>query len=293
MTRRVTALLGTFALLFVLPASAWAQGWGQQPQQPQQQQQPRQQQQPQQQPQQGWGQQPRQQQQPQQGYGQPQQGYGQQPYGQQQPVRPNPKAQWFSERGRVLVGPMFGLGGELESEISFPRANQAGDFDSDMLATMGGFLQYEAPVHTNVVLGARGAFGAFTTEDQDDADWARDMLFNFNALVKLRYPFLSSPGEVYVGVPVGLSLVLPSDDWEDSYRYQVETEMGVTWNMAVVGGLNYLMFDQFGLFVEGGWMLQNVAWEGDAPTRSGGTTKAEFEGSFSQFGLTAGVTIPL
>ncbi|QDG51027.1 hypothetical protein FIV42_09870 [Persicimonas caeni] len=289
MLRRVTALLGMSALFLVLPASAWAQGYGQQPPQQQpQQQQP--QQQPQQQSQQGYGQQPRQQ--PQQGYGQnPQQGYGQQPWGQQQqPVQPNPKAQWFSQRGRVLVGPMFGLGGELEAELSIPELDGSGDIESDMLTTLGGFLQYEAPVHPYVLLGARGAFGAFIAEMQDDDDYARDLMFNFDAVAKLRYPFLTAPGELYVGLPVGLSVIVPSEDWEDQDGFEAET--GVSWNMGVVGGLNYLLFEQFGLFVEGGWMLQNVALEGDVTT-SYGTFKGEFEGSFSQFGLTAGVTIPL
>lgn len=278
------------ALAMALPASAWAQDYRQDRQQERSQNQ-----------QQGYGQ-------GQQGYGQDQQqgygqgqrqqpGYGQQPYRPQQPAQPSPKSRWFSERGRILVGPLFGLGGEMDGEINVPEANSSSDFQDDMLTTVGAFLHYEMPVHPYVLLGGGGGLATFTTEILDDADWSRDMLINFNAIAKLRYSFISSPGEAYLGVPVGLSVILPSEDWEDSYEYRIEAETGVTWNAGLVGGINYLLFEQFGLFAEGGWMLQNVAWEGDGlvPLSNGqvAETKFEFEGSFSQFGLRLGVTVPL
>ncbi|MFP4598606.1 MAG: hypothetical protein ACLFVJ_10170, partial [Persicimonas sp.] len=192
----------------------------------------------------------------------------------------------FGEQHKIMVGPLFGLGGEFEGELENKVTGGTAEMDEDMLSTLGGFLHFEAPLHRHFVLGGRAAMGAFTAETQDDNDWSRDLLFNFNAVPKLRYPF-NAPGEVYVGVPVGMSLIMPSDDWEDEIG--VDAEMGINWNMSVVGGFNYLMFGEFGLFGEAGWMLQNVGWDGDDPAGD----KVELDASFSQFGINFGVVVPL
>ncbi len=174
-------------------------------------------------------------------------------------------------------------------ESTFDLSHQSGKnkVKEDMVTTLGGFLQYEAPVHSYVVLGARGSFGAFNFEEFADEDASRHLLFNVNGLMKLRYAFPGSPGELYAGVPIGLSVIVPSDGWED--RMGIDMDLGISWNMSVVGGFNYLLFGEFGLFGELGWAMQNVSLNGDYV----GNNKAKVRGSFNQLALNFGVVIPL
>lgn len=216
-----------------------------------------------------------------------QQGYGQQPQQQyyQQPHQPRPPHPYASQ-ARLFVGPLFGFGGEMEGNEEAPSASYKAKIKSDMVTTFGGFLQYEAPVHSFVVLGARGSFGGFNFENFADADASRHLLFNVNGLMKLRYAFPGSPGELYAGVPIGLSVIVPSDGWEDAGS---DMDLGISWNMSVVGGFNYLLFGEFGLFGELGWAMQNFSLNGE--NRNG--VKFKVNGAYNQLALNFGVVIPL
>lgn len=290
------AVCSLICLFFLSPAGLMAQGYPPQPQpqpvpqQPEyppapqyQQPPPPQYQQPppqyQQQPPPQYQQQPPPQYQ-QQGYGQPeQQQYYQQPH---QPRPPHP----YASQSRLFIGPAFGFGGKAESTQFQKSLNQKSKIKEDMATTFGALVQFEAPVHSFVVLGARGSFGAAISEDEADLDWSRTMFLNVDALMKFRFAFPGYPGEIYAGVPIGMSVVFPSSGWEDNYK--LDMGIGLSWNMAVVGGFNYLLFDQFGLFGELGWVFQTFWLNGEYESGN----KYEIDTAFSQLGLNFGIVIP-
>ncbi len=288
----VCSLICLFFLFFLIPGSLMAQGYPPQPE-PQPQPQPQYQQQPpppqyQQQPPPQYQQQPppQYQQQPpppqyqqQQGHGQPDQQYYQQPH---QPTPPHP----YASQHRLFIGPVFGFGGKLDgNEENEGWSQKKQKYKFDMETTFAGLIQYEGPVHKFVLLGMRGMFGAYRDEYSADKDMSRSMFFNIDALLKFRFSFPGMPGELYAGVPIGMSVLLPTRDWENR---GTDMDVGVSWNMSVVGGINYLMFGQFGVFAELGWMFQDVSITGEDSSGR----KHKHDTAFSQLGLNLGIVIP-
>ncbi len=271
------AVCSLICLFFLSPGSLMAQGYPPQPQpQPQPQAPP---------PQQEYAPPPPQYQQAppppqyqQQGYGEPQQQYYQQPH---QPRPPHP----YASQPRLFIGPVFGFGGTETGKEKNKASNEVFKLDNDMMTTFGGLLQFEAPVHEYVVLGARGVFKAWIKEWESDQDYSRHYLFNVDGIMKFRFAFPGAPGEIYAGVPIGLSVNVPSSQYKDR---DIDADIGLSWNMSVVGGFNYLLFGQFGLFGELGWMLQNISMDGKLPSGS----KFESSSAFSQLALNFGIVIP-
>lgn len=173
----------------------------------------------------------------------------------------------------------------METVHTVKSENKKGKYKDDMNTTFGALLQFEVPVHSFVILGARGTFNSAILEADSDADWSRTMFFNVDALMKFRFAFPGYPGEIYAGVPIGMSVVLPSSTWGD---LEVDMGIGLSWNMAVVGGFNYLLFDQFGLFGELGWVFQTYWLNGE----NNNSVKFSLDSAFSQLGLNFGIVIP-
>ena len=195
----------------------------------------------------------------------------------------------FKDASKVFAAGSAGLGGEFDGELSGDVVGFrfGEDIDGeDMESSLGGMLHYETPVHKWVSVGGRVSFGSFIDEARADEDWSRNLLLNLDVVPKLRYGLPDMPGEVYLALPIGPSLVFPSDDWEDEEG--VEFDTGVSWNVSFLIGADYMLFDQLALFAELGWTLQNVALEG---THQLGDV--ELDGSFGQFALNLGVALPL
>lgn len=185
---------------------------------------------------------------------------------------------------------MFGFGGAETGKEKNKSFNEVIKINADMMTTFGALLQFEMPVHDFVILGARGAFGAYSREWESDNDYSRNYLFNVNGIMKFRFAFPGAPGEVYAGVPIGLSVNVPSSNYKDR---NIDADIGLSWNMSVVGGFNYLLFGQFGLFGEMGWMLQNISMDGEIHNIYTNTSsKFERGTGFSQLALNFGIVIP-
>jgi hypothetical protein len=119
----------------------------------------------------------------------------------------------------------------------------------------------------------------------DDADSDRLTLLNIDAAPKARYPLAGGNAEIYATVPVGVSLNFPSDDLQGGGQGSLDFNTTVSWNISLLGGASYMFSSNLGVFAEGGLYNQNMRL---TASESGG--EATISGSFSQFGLLAGVT---
>lgn len=197
-----------------------------------------------------------------------------------------------SDASKLKIGPLLGLGGEFDgdAEVDLGGVSFGDDIaGEDMRNTVGGLINYDTPVHKYLAFGGRFMFASFIDDARADEDWARNWFFNFDVAPRLRYGLAQMPLEVYVTTPVGLSLQTAGEDWEDEGG--VEFDTGVSWNLSVLLGADYLFTDDIGAFVEAGWMLQNVDWEGQ--TTGAFTSDVTVDGSFSQFALNLGVILPM
>lgn len=188
---------------------------------------------------------------------------------------------------KLFIGASTGHNGEFEGDFDtdVPFGIFDRDVDDNMETTWGGFLHYENPVHRHFAVGARFGFIGFNTEDLADEDWSRNWALNADIAPKLRFPIPRAPVELYATTPVGLSVLFASETWEDE---DIEFDPGISWNLSVLGGASVLFTDEIGVFAEGGWMLQNVNWDGET---SDGAVNIDLEGDFSQFALNFGVVL--
>lgn len=193
-----------------------------------------------------------------------------------------------ADNDKLFIGASTGLGGEFEGDFDtdVPFGILDFDIDDDMETSWGGFLHYESPVHRHFAIGGRLGFLGFNTEGRADEDWSRNWAINADIAPKLRFPISGVPIELYATTPVGLSVLFASSDWEDE---DVEFDPGVSWNLSILGGASFLITDEIGVFAEGGWMLQNVNWNGET---SDGAVNIDLEGEFSQVALNFGLVLP-
>jgi len=145
---------------------------------------------------------------------------------------------------RLFGQAMLGFAGNVSEEAEVSD-NQAGipsgttidnEFDLDIAPGFGvgvdfGLIEYLA-------LGAMFRFMSLSP----DGGTADLTVLDFDALPRLRVPFRQ--GEVYLGVPVGLTSYIPEEG---------DSELG--WNIAAVFGGLYRVSEQFGLFAELGYLV--------------------------------------
>lgn len=194
-------------------------------------------------------------------------------------------------QGTLYIGGKTGHGGEFEGDFDSNAPFGLLDFEienEDMVSTWGVMAQYDTVVQKYLAVGGRFSVASFNSEARDDENFDRDWLMNLGVAPKLRYAFSGTPARIYATTPVGLSIILPSEDWEDENG--VQTEVGVSWHLSLLVGADYSFTDDFGVFVEMGWALQNINWEGETVD---GDFSTELDGGFGQFGLNLGVTLPL
>jgi hypothetical protein len=205
-----------------------------------------------------------------------------------------PLSAFADEGDKVFVGATIGSGGNFEGDWESdsqlgPLVFQAGDdIDADMETSWGGFLHYDTPVHRLLSLGGRMSVLSFITEDMADEDWSRNWALNFDFAPRVNFRPSALPIGFYATTPIGLSFLLPSEDWDDEAG--LDFDVGISWNLSVLGGIDFMVADDFGIFVEGGWLLQNVNWEGQS---SDGNTDVALDGDFGQLAINLGLALAL
>jgi hypothetical protein len=91
--------------------------------------------------------------------------------------------------------------------------NQAED---DLVVGYGGAAEIEFPVGRYISLGAGGTLTAWQADIEDD-DTKRNFVIDVDFVPRVRLPLGDrGRGVLYLGVPIGLAIDIPSDDYADA-----------------------------------------------------------------------------
>jgi hypothetical protein len=171
--------------------------------------------------------------------------------------------------GRLGFQGMFGFGGDLELESNAGRGKQ------DARATFGLGAFYEFEFWSYFHFGLNAHFLWFNGADLDRAEIGRSMFIDIAPFLKPRYPLFGGSGEVYLKVPIGLAIVVPSSDLKDA-----STGTGVA--AGALLGFGYQLFGTVGLHAE-------MGWTGHYTTVDVGNGKVD--ANLSQFALNFGASL--
>ncbi len=142
----------------------------------------------------------------------------------------------------------LGLAGEVDAEVEALGTSSQNEVDLDASPGFGAGVDFG--LHEYVALGGLFRFLSMSSDDIVVGPYVIDVdvtVLDFDLLPRLRYPF-DKKGEIYLAVPVGLSLFIPDADDADD-------ELG--WNISMVIGGLYAVSDNFGLFAEIGYFVHN------------------------------------
>lgn len=152
----------------------------------------------------------------------------------------------------------IGAGGETETESG------GGVSASDNRATAGFVVTGEVPVIRYLAVGLDFGVLFGETDGMHVADIDRTAILDITPVLKGMVPYQGGRGEVFLKVPVGLSVAIPSRDLEQA----TGLETGVGWTAAVLAGTQYFVWDDLALQLELGWQGHgsnaDLAFGGDA-----------------------------
>ncbi|MEO0324028.1 MAG: outer membrane beta-barrel protein [Myxococcota bacterium] len=145
---------------------------------------------------------------------------------------------------------VLGFGGE--AEIS----GDGGSVSFDLDPTVGLGLRYQVPLSRRLSLGGLFEFRSFEEDQSTD----RQSVLDFDLFVKASFGVVlgSKDVELYGLVPLGLSIG-PTDD--DLDRLGASTGFG--FNLGLLAGVQLLVTERVGLFVEMGWRRHQVFYDSD------------------------------
>lgn len=155
---------------------------------------------------------------------------------------------------RIAIYGALGFGGDADVST-----DPGGSGSEPLDATLGFGVRAELPLHEYFVLG--GSFELLTFDTDDGAYSDREEVFDFDALLRVRYPIEISPElwiEPYVMVPFGFSMaVLPRGEGDHVWP---------GWNTGVLGGAYVVLGDlPLAFFAEIGWRHHQVYSNADVP----------------------------
>ena len=202
---------------------------------------------------------------------------------------------------RVTVFVKGGFGGELDGEIR--EVDDEGEEpsepneldDADMEMTQGLGAEFAHAVQENVLVGGRLSLNWVNTDPLDDDDIDRSMLLNVDIVPRGRLPLSGVPIDLYLAVPVGLTVNFPNDDLDaDFFLGETEFGTGVSWNLSVLGGATYWFGSSVGIFAETGWYHQRVVFPLETTSNFTDETVEEiYSGVFNQFAALIGIQFGL
>lgn len=187
-------------------------------------------------------------------------------------------------RPRLIFKGLFGFGGNLRIDGEQPALAEP-----DMGTSLGVAAQAEAPLSRYFSFG--GLVGAlwFDPESIGANTIDRSVLVDINLIAKLRYPFGlgENHGEIYLGVPGGLTLSFLDTSLENTLGNDVRVGLG--FNVGAVVGTQLFLTRSFGIMGEAGYQYHWFRHSVDRPL--GGTFDTDLH--FGQFVVNAGIVFAL
>ncbi|AWV90611.1 hypothetical protein DN745_15275 [Bradymonas sediminis] len=198
----------------------------------------------------------------------------------------------------LWVGVSGGFAGEFNGEwdsqvrIGDIMVN-AGDAikDVDMETSWGGMLHYDVGVHPNIAIGGRLGYTSFLDRDRADEGWGRNSVVDLNFAPRFRFSPAGAAYELYLGVPLGLSVVIFDEDWRR--KGNVDFDPGLGFNVSGLAGVKLELDERFGLFAELGWTLHSFRLEGQTSGTVFNGVDVGLDGDFNQFAVNLGGTFQL
>ena len=186
------------------------------------------------------------------------------------------------------VGLMLGFAGEATIESASAggvTVTPSQEPEADLELGIGGGVQYIFPLHRYVALG--GKLAVLTWRTDLEGDGGRNLAFDLAVVPQLRVPVMSAV-ELYLSVPIGLTLDLLNEFDSDGVVGRFEADPGFGFNVAALVGARFAFNLDVGMFVELGYSLHSVTHDVSASIGGPGVT-VEFDVSWWQLALNAGV----
>ncbi|MDB4986732.1 MAG: hypothetical protein JWN04_1910 [Myxococcaceae bacterium] len=146
---------------------------------------------------------------------------------------------------RIYGGVWLGFGGTVDVD----HVGQVGNLGK----TIGGQGGVDVVVARYLSLGGEVRVGGFRVGHFDD----RNRLIDLDFKPRLRLPIDGTPLELYLTVPVGLTIPRLSDINGGTHLHE-----NVGWNLGVGGGLNAFITHNFALNVEPIWLVHRFGIDG-------------------------------
>jgi len=144
----------------------------------------------------------------------------------------------------VYAGARLGFGGDADYD--------PGGSD-ELITTFGLQAGADYVIMDYFALGGEIRMGAFNTDNNDDLDNGRSLLFDFVVRPRGRYVFAGMPLEVFGTLPVGLSVPSINDDWN------ADGKAGFT--LGFGAGANYFFSERLGVGGELLYLKHWIGWE--------------------------------
>jgi hypothetical protein len=186
---------------------------------------------------------------------------------------------------KLIVKTMLGLGGKADLDDAV--AGVPGDFDSDMETTIGVGAQIERSFHPRFCLGGFTAFHSWNTDEGEEANRDRNVIWDISLLFKPKYDLQLSGGgeiELFLAIPIGLSFNFIDDDWNENI------ETGVGTNLAFLFGTLFYFNESVGMAAELGPSFHHFSYDYNTP---GTDPDPDFQISIIQTNLNIGVVFRL
>ncbi len=172
-------------------------------------------------------------------------------------------------RFRIAALGQFSFGGASTSRVSqttnVTSLAPLTDLKSDLLATPGIGLLLELPVTRWLAVGLVFNVAWPKNETMVVGDISRDAFYGIDAIVKARWAFLPGRAEVWLGLPVGVTLCKFGADWERAYKdfdlREVSVGTAVGWNLSLLAGLHWRVVGPLAVVLELGWTHTAIAFD--------------------------------
>ena len=154
---------------------------------------------------------------------------------------------------RVGFRPSFGFAGDVEAKTTI--AGQSSKVEDDFEPTAGFSLFGEYRVMRYVAIGGMASFLWWNSEGLDAANQDPNLWIDLDFTVRGMYPLLNDKMEIYVQMPVGLTIAVPGEDKVAVGGFAGEVKTGVGVNFSIVFGLLYNVWSQLDVFLDMGVMF--------------------------------------
>jgi len=152
---------------------------------------------------------------------------------------------YYEKPTRIYGGVWLGFGGKIE-------ADGIGDV-GNLGRTIGGQAGVDVLLARYFSLGGEVRVGGFKDSKFDD----RNRLIDFDVKPRLRLPIGGAPLELYLAVPIGLTIPRLAD-----LNGGNQLDENVGWNVGVGGGINVFVVHGFAFNVEPMWMWHHFGVDG-------------------------------